>query len=49
MPSLLDVGVAGSGRFTTSCLNDVASEATHVDASSAYLKVATEEAKRIGA
>jgi len=29
-------------------LKDVAKEATHVDASSAYLKVATEEAKRIG-
>jgi magnesium-protoporphyrin O-methyltransferase len=29
-------------------LKDVASEATHVDASSAYLKIATEEAKRLG-
>ena len=45
--SLLDVG-GGIGTIHHELLNDVASEATHVDASSAYLKVATEEAKRLG-
>ncbi|MCC6259637.1 MAG: class I SAM-dependent methyltransferase, partial [Anaerolineales bacterium] len=29
-------------------LKDVANQATHIDASSAYLKIATEEAKRLG-
>ncbi len=45
--SLLDVG-GGIGTIHHELLKDVASQATHVDASSAYLKVATEEAKRIG-
>ena len=45
--SLLDVG-GGTGAIHHELLNDVASEATHVDASSAYLKIATEEAKRLG-
>ncbi|MCC7189312.1 MAG: methyltransferase domain-containing protein [Anaerolineales bacterium] len=45
--SLLDVG-GGIGTIHHELLKDVAKEATHVDASSAYLKVATEEAKRIG-
>lgn len=45
--SLLDVG-GGIGTIHHELLNDVAREATHVDASSAYLKVATEEAKRMG-
>ena len=45
--SLLDVG-GGIGTIHHELLKDVAAEATHVDASSAYLKVATEEAKRIG-
>jgi magnesium-protoporphyrin O-methyltransferase len=45
--SLLDVG-GGIGAIHHELLKDVASEATHVDASSAYLKVATEEAKRLG-
>ena len=45
--SLLDVG-GGIGTIHHELLNDVASEATHVDASSAYLKIATEEAKRLG-
>lgn len=45
--SLLDVG-GGIGTIHHELLKDVASEATHVDASSAYLKVATEEAKRLG-
>lgn len=45
--ALLDVG-GGIGTIHHELLNDVAREATHVDASSAYLKVATEEAKRIG-
>ena len=45
--SLLDVG-GGIGTIHHELLKDVASEATHVDASSAYLKIATEEAKRLG-
>lgn len=45
--ALLDVG-GGIGTIHHELLNDVACEATHVDASSAYLKVATEEAKRLG-
>ena len=45
--ALLDVG-GGIGTIHHELLKDVASEATHVDASSAYLKVATEETKRLG-
>jgi 2-polyprenyl-3-methyl-5-hydroxy-6-metoxy-1,4-benzoquinol methylase len=45
--ALLDVG-GGIGTIYHELLEDVAREATHVDASSAYLKVATEEAKRRG-
>jgi magnesium-protoporphyrin O-methyltransferase len=45
--ALLDIG-GGIGTIHHELLKDVASEATHVDASSAYLKVATEEAKRLG-
>ena len=45
--SLLDVG-GGIGTIHHELLKDVASEATHVDASSAYLKIATEEAERLG-
>ena len=45
--SLLDVG-GGIGTIHHELLKDVAKEATHVDASSAYLKIATEEAKRLG-
>jgi len=45
--SLLDVG-GGIGTIHHELLKDIANEATHVDASSAYLKVATEEAKRVG-
>lgn len=45
--ALLDVG-GGIGTIHHELLKDVAREAMHVDASSAYLKVATEEAKRIG-
>ena len=45
--SLLDIG-GGIGAIHHELLKDVAREATHVDASSAYLKVATEEAKRLG-
>jgi len=45
--SLLDVG-GGIGTIHHELLKDVASEATHVDASSAYLKIAKEEAKRLG-
>src|SRR5262245_57716127 len=44
---LLDIG-GGIGTIHHELLKDVAVEATHVDASSAYLKVATEEAKRLG-
>ena len=45
--TLLDIG-GGIGAIHHELLGDVAREATHVDASSAYLKVATEEAKRLG-
>ena len=45
--ALLDIG-GGIGAIHHELLNDVAREATHVDASSAYLMVATEEAKRLG-
>ena len=45
--ALLDIG-GGIGTIHHELLKDVANEATHVDASSAYLKVATDEAKRIG-
>lgn len=45
--ALLDIG-GGIGTIHHELLKDVAREATHVDASSAYLKVAAEEAKRIG-
>lgn len=45
--ALLDVG-GGIGAIYHELLEDVAREATHVDASSAYLKIATEEAKRRG-
>lgn len=44
---LLDVG-GGIGAIHHELLKDVARQATHVDASSAYLKIATEEAKRQG-
>ncbi len=45
--SLLDIG-GGIGTIHHELLKDVASAATHVDASSAYLKVATQEAERLG-
>jgi 2-polyprenyl-3-methyl-5-hydroxy-6-metoxy-1,4-benzoquinol methylase len=45
--ALLDVG-GGIGAIHHELLKDLASEATHVDASSAYLKIATEEARRQG-
>ena len=45
--ALLDVG-GGIGTIHHELLKDVANEATHVDATSAYLKIATEEAKRLG-
>jgi magnesium-protoporphyrin O-methyltransferase len=45
--SLLDVG-GGIGALHHELLNDVALEATHVDASSAYLKEARAEAARRG-
>src|SRR5260221_1670652 len=45
--ALLDIG-GGIGTIHHELLKDMASEATHVDASSAYLKIATEEAKRLG-
>ena len=45
--AMLDIG-GGVGAIYHELLNDIAREATHVDASSAYLKVATEEAKRLG-
>ncbi len=44
---LLDIG-GGVGTIHHELLKDVAREATHIDASSAYLKVAIEEAKRMG-
>src|SRR6266704_990000 len=45
--SLLDIG-GGIGVIHHELLKDVALEATHVDASSAYLKEAKEEAARRG-
>jgi magnesium-protoporphyrin O-methyltransferase len=45
--ALLDVG-GGIGTIHHELLKDVAREATHVDASSAYLKIAAGEAKRLG-
>jgi len=44
--TLLDIG-GGIGTIHHELLKDVASAATHVDASSAYLKIAAEEAKRL--
>ena len=44
---LLDIG-GGIGTIHHELLNDVARQATHVDASSAYLKIAKEEASRRG-
>ncbi|MFT3891666.1 MAG: class I SAM-dependent methyltransferase [Anaerolineales bacterium] len=43
--ALLDIG-GGIGAIHHELLNDVASQATHVDASSAYLKEAKDEAAR---
>ena len=45
--ALLDVG-GGIGVIHHELLEDMAREATHVDASSAYLRLAREEAKRRG-
>ena len=45
--NLLDIG-GGVGTIHHELLKDTAREATHVDASAAYLKAATEEAKRLG-
>src|SRR5215211_7893427 len=45
--NLLDIG-GGIGAIYHELLDDVAREATHVDASSAYLKQAKEEAARRG-
>ncbi len=45
--TLLDIG-GGIGTIHHELLQDVAHQATHVDASSAYLRVATAEAKRLG-
>src|SRR4030095_6308675 len=45
--ALLDVG-GGIGAIHHELLEDVAQSAVHVDASSAYLKIATQEAKRRG-
>ena len=45
--TLLDIG-GGVGAIHHELLKDIAREATHVDASSAYLKLAVEEAKRLG-
>ena len=44
---LLDIG-GGIGTIHHELLNDVARQATHVDASSAYLKIAKEEASHQG-
>ncbi len=44
---LLDIG-GGVGTIHHELLNDVAREATHVDASSAYLKAANDETERRG-
>jgi magnesium-protoporphyrin O-methyltransferase len=45
--ALLDVG-GGIGAIHHELLEDIAREATHVDASSAYLRIAADEAKRRG-
>ena len=45
--ALLDIG-GGIGAIHHDLLADTAQQATHVDASSAYLKLATEEAQRLG-
>jgi len=45
--ALLDVG-GGIGAIHHDLLADTAQQATHVDASSAYLKLAAEEAQRLG-
>ena len=45
--ALLDIG-GGIGTIHHELLGDVVREATHVDASTAYLRIATEEAKRRG-
>ncbi len=45
--TLLDIG-GGIGTIHHELLKDVARQATHVDASSAYLKAATTEAQRLG-
>ncbi|MBI2333721.1 MAG: methyltransferase domain-containing protein [Chloroflexi bacterium] len=45
--ALLDVG-GGIGTIHHELMKDIASEAIHVDASSAYLKIAMDEAKRLG-
>ena len=45
--ALLDIG-GGIGTIHHELLGDVAREATHVDASSAYLKIAREESARRG-
>ncbi len=45
--ALLDIG-GGIGAIHHELLKDVAREATHVDASSAYLKIAADEAERLG-
>ncbi|MBI3168225.1 MAG: methyltransferase domain-containing protein [Chloroflexi bacterium] len=45
--TLLDVG-GGIGTIHHELMKDIASEAIHVDASSAYLKIAMDEAKRLG-
>lgn len=45
--ALLDIG-GGIGAIHHELLKDVAREATHVDASSAYLKKAKEESERLG-
>ncbi len=44
---LLDIG-GGIGAIHHELLEDVAAKATHVDASSAYLKIAKDETKRRG-
>jgi len=45
--ALLDIG-GGIGAIHHDLLADTAQQATHVDASSAYLKIAIEEAQRLG-
>ena len=44
--SLLDIG-GGIGTIHHELLKDIVNKATHVDASSAYLKIATEESQRL--